>query len=147
MSPRVAPKPAGGRRPFRPGELVVAVEGGYFAGEQEIYFRTGQTFSADDEVVRCLPGSFMPKDTVASEVVHWLHEPEPPPKHESDFNIREAEPIPVERQVVCCNAVGTLSRWITVGQIVDISDPIVKAQPSCFTRYVPLSDEDVRAAQ
>lgn len=143
--PRVKPKPAGGRRPFKPGELVVAVEAGFLNGEEgETYFSTGQKFNADDEVVRSLPGSFMPADTVAADVVNWLPPVPETPEYESEFRIREPEPIPVQRQVICVEWTGTTSRQVKAGTVLDLSDPLVRAAPANFVWHRRLSAEDVK---
>src|SRR5919198_465790 len=78
LMPRVRPRPkqTGGRRPFRSGESVTAIESAYYNGSDgEVYLRTGQIFVADDEIVEALPFCFMPTGTPANEVLGWLAEP------------------------------------------------------------------------
>lgn len=142
--PRVKPTAKPGRRKFHKDEQVRAVEAGYLEDPEHgpTYWRTNDLLDASHHAVVNCPGSFMPADTPADEVVHWLPEIAVV-THESEF-IPASTPIPVENQVVCVHVVGNLSRgWIRQGQILDINDPVVQQQPSCFVRYAPLTPEDV----
>ena len=142
--PRVTPVPKGGRRKFRDGELVMALEAGYTeAGGTPFYWRTGDRLTADHAAVRQCPGSFCPADLPSDEIAAWLPDAPEAPRYESDFNIREPTPIAAEDQVVCVEFVGTLTRSAKPGQVLDRSDPLVRAAPQNFCWHRRLTAEDV----
>lgn len=141
--PRVKPQ-VKGRHPFEPGEAVVALEAGY--GEYEdgpVNWRTNDLFTADDAPVKNCPGSFAPANLKTAELAAWLPPVPETPTYESDFRITQPAEIALEDQVVCIEPIGTLTRSVKAGQVVSVSDPLVKMSPSSFVWHRRLSEADL----
>jgi hypothetical protein len=142
--PRVQPQ-AKGRRPFKPGELVRAISAAYVsASDGDHFIHTGDTYSADSEVVKAIPETFIPADLPSSEIAGWLPALRlPEPERDPRLLISAPPEIPAERKVICLESLGDFTEQIAKGQVVDAKHRFVKQWPSYFSSYRPLTLEDV----